>query len=230
MYVGTRQSVGIAPGDIPLRSELVRKGIHLLSLSIPIGYSAVSRETALLILIPLAAAFVAVDILMHWVRPVRLWFLRWFGFLLRPHELETDRLLLNGASYVLISACLCVAIFPKVVAVTAFAVLIIADIASALAGKLWGHHRFLDKSAEGTLAFFLAATATVGVTGWLLSAPWTFFAAGILSVAVGSLVEAASIRLRMDDNLSIPLSIGAVLWGLGWLAERLLGAPFLHLL
>ncbi len=217
-------------GDIPLQSELVRKAIHLLSLSIPVGYIFVPQHTALAILVPLMLAFVLVDILMHIVPPVRRLFLQLFGFLLRPHELATDRLLLNGASYVLISACLCILIFPKVIAVTAFAILILSDIASALVGKRWGHTPFLDKSAEGSLAFLLVGCLVVVLLGIWLQAPWSYFIAGILGAIVGTLTEAASIRFRMDDNLSIPLAIGTTMWLLGWIAEHWWQTPFMHLL
>lgn len=216
--------------DIPLQSELVRKAIHLLSLSIPVGYIFVPQRTALTILLPLMVLFVLVDLLMHRVGSVRRLYLKLFGFLLRPHELETRRVLLNGASYVFISACLCIWVFPKIVAVTAFAILILADIASALVGKVWGKHRFLDKTAEGSAAFLLMACLTVLALGLWLGAPWSYFLAGFVGAAAGTLAEAASIRLRMDDNLSIPLSIGAVMWFLGWIAERWWQTPFLQLL
>lgn len=218
------------PGDIPFQTELVRKAIHLLSLSIPLGYIFVSRYTALTILVPLMAAFLLVDISMHIVPAVRRIFLQLFGSLLRPHELATDRLFLNGATYVLISACLCIAIFPKAIAVTAFAVLILSDIASAIVGKLWGRTLFLDKSAEGSLAFFLVGCAVVVVLGLALKAPWSYFVSGIAGVVGGTLAEAGSIRLRMDDNLSIPLSIGATMWILAWIAEHWWKSPFLHVL
>ncbi len=217
-------------GDIPFEIELVRKAIHLLSLSIPLGYIFVSRHTALAILLPLMAAFLAVDIGMHTIPAVRRIFLRFFGRLLRPHELSTDHLLLNGATYVLISACLCIALFPKVIAVTAFAVLILSDIASAIVGKLWGRTAFLDKSAEGSAAFCLTGCIVVAVLGLSFQAPWSYFLAGTLGVFSGTLAEAASIRLRMDDNLSIPLSIGATMWILAWIAEHWWQSPFLHIL
>ncbi|MCS6965300.1 MAG: hypothetical protein NZ473_00830 [Candidatus Kapabacteria bacterium] len=217
-------------GDIPLHSEIVRKAIHLLSLSIPLGYIFVPQQIALTILIPLMIAFVAVDVLMHVSPPVRQLFLRCFGFLLRPHELETRHLFLNGASYVMISACLCILLFPKVIAVTAFAILILADIASALVGKTVGQRQFLDKSAEGSVAFLLTSWIVVAVLGSFFQAPWSYFIAGCCGGIAGTVAEAGSIRLHMDDNLSIPLSIGTVMWALGWVAEQWWNTPFLHLL
>lgn len=167
-----------------------------------------------MILIPLTVAFVVADVLIHWSPPVRRLALRLVGPLLRSHELRSDRLLLNGASYVLISACIVVAIFPKLIAVTSFAILIISDISAALIGRRFGYHRFLDKSLEGTIAFFLSALVVVGVIRALYHLPAEFFAIGACAAAVGALAENLSIRLRMDDNVSIPLSIGAVMWAL----------------
>ena len=43
-------------------SELIRKGIHLCSLSIPVIYYYISKDTALSILIPLTLAFGLTDL------------------------------------------------------------------------------------------------------------------------------------------------------------------------
>ncbi|HET56416.1 MAG TPA: dolichol kinase, partial [Ignavibacteria bacterium] len=40
-------------GSIDYKSELFRKGIHLCSLSIPVVYYFITRELALMILVPL---------------------------------------------------------------------------------------------------------------------------------------------------------------------------------
>jgi dolichol kinase len=198
--------------DISFGAELLRKGIHLVSLSIPIGYALMSRRQALMILVPLTLAFVIADVLIHWSMPVRRLALRIVGPLLRPHELRNDRLLLNGASYVLISACIVIAIFPKLIAVTSFAILIISDISAAIIGRRYGSHRFLDKTLEGTLAFVVSAVVVIAVIGTLYRLPAIYFAIAASAALVGALAENLSIRLKMDDNISIPLSIGVVMW------------------
>ena len=43
--------------------EIVRKGIHLFSLSIPVVYYFITKETALAILLPLTALFAGTDLL-----------------------------------------------------------------------------------------------------------------------------------------------------------------------
>ncbi|MBI3259377.1 MAG: dolichol kinase, partial [Ignavibacteriae bacterium] len=159
------------------------------------------------------------DILMHRSPTVQKFLLPVFGKLMRPHELRQDKMFLNGASYVLMSAVLCVFIFPKVIAITAFSVLIVSDTAAALIGRKIGKNPFLDKSREGTFAFIISAWAVVFVVGFFHKAEYSFYIAGCLGAIVGGIVEAGSIRLKMDDNFSIPMSVGGIMWILGLLFQ-----------
>jgi dolichol kinase len=196
---------------IDYRHEIVRKGIHICSLSIPIIYSFIDRSLALQILIPIMAGFVLVDLARHVSPRVAQWFYRWFGWLLRRHEQVKGRWRLNGASHVLIAATLSVLFFPKIIAINAIAILIISDTTSALIGRRYGKHRFIGKSLEGSAAFLVSAVLVVLVApkvDYMVGEYLVGFAAAL----VGTLVEAASVRI--DDNLSIPLSIGLTLWAL----------------
>jgi dolichol kinase len=198
--------------QITYRSEVLRKGVHLSSLSIPVIYALIAKSTALWILIPLTGVFLIVNILGHRSGPVRTLMIRYLGDIMRTHELDVDRRVLNGASHVLIAACLSVLVFPKLVAITAFSILIISDICAALIGRRFGSHRFLDKSLEGTLAFAVSAVGVVLVIAHLVSAPVSFTMIGIVAGLVGSIIENISPRLRLDDNISIPCSVGTTLW------------------
>ncbi|MFZ1979396.1 MAG: diacylglycerol/polyprenol kinase family protein [Bacteroidota bacterium] len=196
---------------INFRSELARKTIHLFSLSIPLIYFFISRSLALMLLIPLTAAFVGVDLARFYIPVVGQWFTRWFGWLLRKHEQNMNVKRLNGASHVLISATLCVLLFPKIITINAFAILIISDSTSALFGRRFGRHRFLGKSLEGSIAFFVSAVLVIFAAPKVRYLPMEYFI-GIIAAAVGAVVEAFSVHI--DDNLSIPLSVGIVMWGL----------------
>jgi dolichol kinase len=198
--------------NISYTQEIFRKSIHLCSLSIPILYCFMDRTAALWILIPLTLWTLTIDIARHFVPLVRELIARYFGRMMRTHELDSNRLLLSGATYVLLSATLCVAVYPKIIAVTAFAIMIVSDICSALYGRRFGKHKFLDKSREGTMAFVVSALCVVGGIGFVFHAPLEYFILGGVGAIIGGIVEAASIRLKMDDNLSIPLSIGIVMW------------------
>ena len=196
---------------IDYRYELIRKTIHLFSLSIPIIYSFISKELALQLLVPMTLWFLVVDIARFVHKPTADIFYRWFGWLLRKHERDALQKRLNGATYVLIASTLCVFVFPKLLVITALSILIISDTTSALVGRRFGKRPFFEKSVEGTIAFFVTAVLVVFVTPKLDGLPMEYII-GILGAAVGAAVESAP--LRLDDNLSVPISICAVMWGL----------------
>jgi dolichol kinase len=211
---GTAHSTLPPQSDISYRQEIYRKLIHLCSLSIPIIYAFITRELALALLAALFFPTFAIDLARRWIPSLNAVVKRVFGDMMRVHELDEGRILLNGATYVLLSALLCVLLFPKIIAITAFAVLIVSDIASALIGRKFGKRKFFDKSLEGALAFWVSAWCVVAVIWSVTGAPWQYAALAAVATFIGGVVEAASIRLKMDDNFSIPLSVGTTLWGM----------------
>ncbi|MBM3422701.1 MAG: phosphatidate cytidylyltransferase [Chlorobi bacterium] len=185
-----------------LRAEVARKAIHLSSISIAVIYCHISRDIALLLLVPLFSGFFLVDLLKNVSAPVAVWYHRSFGAMLREHELETDHLHLNGATCITLSALLLVLIFPKVIAIAAFSMVAVSDTVAALAGKVFGRHRFGHKSLEGSGAFLLSAIAIVVLV------PNLNLQAGLLMAVTATLTEAFVIRIggfKLDDNLTIPL-------------------------
>ena len=192
-------------------AELARKGIHLFSLSIPVVYSFIPKATALAILVPLTVAAVLFDAARHYYRPARDLSHSVFGKIMRTHEKDSGQRRLTGASYVLLSATLCILFFPKLIFLTAFAILIISDSAAALVGRRFGRHPFLAKSLEGSLGFLITALAVVALAPKAAGLP-AEYAIGTAGALVGTVVEGAGIGL--DDNLSIPVAIGLTMWGL----------------
>lgn len=195
--------------DREYRIELVRKAIHFCSIVIPLLYLETTKSVALTILIPLTVVFIIVDVSRYYFPPLGNIFYKIFGPLLRKHESDSHQKKLNGATYVLIAATISVTVFPKLIAVTAFIILIISDMMSALVGKRFGRHKFFDKSLEGSIAFFLSATIVVLATPKIAYLPGEY-AIGFFSAAIGALVEALPIGI--DDNITIPLCVGSVMW------------------
>jgi len=216
--------------DIPYKQELMRKAIHLCSLLIPVLYIPMSKPTALKILIPITLVAVLSDVLRNYIAPARNFFKTHFGSMMREHELDESRFILSGATYVLLAACVSLIIFPKIIAITAFSILIVSDLSAALIGRKFGRHRFFDKSLEGTSAFIISAIIIVIIIGLNSGAPWTFYCAGIVGAIGGGVIEAASIKLRLDDNFSIPLTVGALMWALEYLLKNVYHHSFVHLL
>jgi dolichol kinase len=197
-------------GSIHYKDEIFRKSIHLCSLSIPIVYYFIPRSTALIILGILTVIALFLDLGRYLSPAIGKLFYKIFGFLLRQHEIDHKRRNLNGATYVLLSGFICVLIFPKVIVVTAFAVLIIGDTLAALIGRRFGKHKFLFKSLEGTLAFFVSGIIVVFLSP-KIEYRFSEYMIGIVSIAFGAIIENISFGLA-DDNLVIPISIGAAMW------------------
>ncbi len=200
-----------AEGQISMTGELLRKIIHICSLSIPISYYFLSYSATLSIIIPCTLLALFVDygrFYLKWLNRFYNWL---FHSILREHERDSERKLLSGGSYVLISACLCILIFPKIIAITAFSILIISDTASALIGRRFGKNHFLDKSFEGTVAFIVSAWVVVIFTP-KIGIGWGEYIPGFIAAIVGGIIEAMSVRLRVDDNFSVPISISVTMW------------------
>lgn len=221
-----RLQVATNPSQITWKNELLRKSIHLTSIGIPTFYIWLDKWQELALLVPLLVIALVIEVLRSKVAAADELFRKVFGRMLRTHEKSGGRRSINGATYVLLSATLCVAIFPKVVTIAGFTVLIVSDTVAALFGRRFGRHRFLEKSVEGSSAFFISACLVVAAVAAIFHAPWQFLAAGALAAASATVAEALSYGVNIDDNLTIPLSFGAVMWG----ALALFGGPEVALL
>jgi dolichol kinase len=199
-------------GTILYKDELLRKSIHLTSLSIPIIYYFISSETAAIILAVLAGVALVIDWTRYLSPEIGKIFYKIFGFLLREHEVDHQKRNLNGATYVLISALIGVLIFPKLIFIAAFSILIVSDSLAALVGRKFGRKKFLSKSLEGTLTFFISACIVILFTPKIGNFPEEYLI-GFIGAVVGAIVENISFKL-IDDNLSIPLAVGFTMWGL----------------
>ena len=209
--------------DISYNFEILRKSIHLISLSIPISYCFLQKDLMLTILIILTIISIALDFASRFEGGFQLYWHKIFGKILRQHETKRE-IALNGATWVLISAVTCIYFFPKILFITGFSILILSDICAALFGKKFGRNRLFNKSWEGTSAFIISAILVVASIGLISKAPWTYFVCGIIASIIGGFAEASSGVLKIDDNISIPISIGLSMW-LGAYISVIYGAP-----
>jgi dolichol kinase len=197
-------------GTIDYKNEIIRKGIHLISLSIPTIYYFITKELALSILIPMMIFSLSVDYGRYYSPALSDLVKKIFGFMMRKHEWDSKKKNLNGATYVLISAVFVIVVFPKVFVVTAFTVLIVGDIAAALIGRRYGKTKFLFKSLQGTIAFIVFSSIVVFATPKIEYSLIEYFI-GFMAVVIGAIAENLS-GTWADDNFTIPVSICVVMW------------------
>jgi dolichol kinase len=184
--------------------EIRRKIVHLSTLSIPAGYVLTSEKTALLVLSLLFSGFLFVDIL----RRYHPWIKSFFGkYVIGKVLRERERTTFMGSTYFLFSSLLTIFLFPQSIAIASILILILSDTAAALVGKGIGRVPIFGKTLEGSVAFFVCSLLIV----WLC--PNLDRVSGALAALGATWVEV--LPLRLDDNLTIPLTAGAIMLFLG---------------
>lgn len=216
--------------QITYQSELARKSIHLLSVLIPIIYLQIGHQAGIITLCLMTATSILFDVLLHYHAPTRKLMLAVVGKMLRHHEIRSDKFYLTGASWVLIAATMSFLLFPTIVAISAFTILIVSDTTAALFGRQFGKHRFLDKSMEGSGAFFISAVGVIAVWGAVLQPAYTYYVCGVLGAVGATIAEAASSRIGVDDNITIPFNAGIVMIIFAYVLQYLNFPQFLFLL
>ncbi len=195
------------------KKEIYRKAIHLSSLWIPAVIYFVNQGLSIIIF----SIFFACDAILEYGNYKRWsWARRTFGSLffktLRNKETKKVYFQVSGSLYVLLAAIACSLLFSKPVAAIAMTVMLISDTFAALVGKACGTRKiYKHKSMEGTIAFFLSAL----LINMLFEPLYHFTYASVLACLAATVAEIYEDKIEIDDNLSIPLFIGAVLTILG---------------
>lgn len=197
-----------AAHELPLEDEIKRKALHLLALVVPGCMLILGRTWSLALLIPLATLAVAADVFRVRSASFARLIYSIFGFMMRPEERPAigSAPVLNGATWVLITAALLAILFPVRTAVAAFAAFMVADAAAAIVGRSLGRLNWgsSPRTVEGSLAFV--------VVGTLVMAPITVepLLVAIAAVLAGAVVEIPNWRL--NDNIRVPLVMALVLY------------------
>ncbi len=185
---------------ISWKGELCRKGIHLISLVIPISFFLVDFRIVLLCLIIAFTISGFFDLLRIFGNDrVKIFLGTNFGFLLRPREKKS----FSGATTILLAGILVFLLFDIEVAAAAMMIIVIGDTFAALIGRYFGKYRFFGKSLEGLITFILSANIAVNFIPGMPSD------VAFMGVIVGAIVE--FLPLLIDDNIVVPLIAGAVM-------------------
>lgn len=199
--------------DISYKQELLRKTVHLSSLWIPALILFAPRAVC----VGLFALLLSGNIVVEYGYYKRLPFFvntygRLFSEMLRDKETKGG-FRFSGSPYVLGAALAVSALFPTVCAACAMTVMLISDTVAALIGRPFGKHKINQgkKSVEGALAFFAAGALVVFGTTVCFQTDGAFLARGLSGVFAAMFAEVYENRLKIDDNLSIPLIVGAFL-------------------
>lgn len=204
---------------LPIRSELhlMRKVWHMMTgLSILSLYMS-GMPQALVISI-LGVLFV-VSVLGETLRlcnpAINEKLVRTFGMIIRSSEVNR----VTGIPYYLASSIIAIAVFPKPVAILSLFYLVLGDPLASLVGILYKERSvriFQGKSLHGTAAGF----AVCALTTWLYLRSTGMHGLDLIRLTLlggfaGALAEL--LPLELDDNFTIPVVSGFILW-LGFIA------------
>ena len=190
------------------KKEICRKSLHLSSLWMPILIYFVPKMYAAGVFAFILLADFCMEYGNYKKNKIAQKLFRIFSFILRKREMQKQKLTFTGSIYVLMSALICTLIFPKNIAVISLAVMLVSDTFAALVGKAFGMHKiYQNKSIEGSLAFFVSAVLIMFICRSL----YPFSAVCVFACLIATLVELFENLIKIDDNLSIPLCIGAIL-------------------
>ncbi|MDR1694626.1 MAG: SEC59/DGK1/VTE5 family protein [Lactobacillaceae bacterium] len=192
-----------------IKRELMRKSIHLSSLWIPVFIYFANERAAF----ALFSLMLLVNMLLEfgnykrwtWVRAT---YGKLFFKMLRTKESKKTNFEVSGSMYVLLSAMICVAVFSKEVAAVSLSIMLISDTFAAVFGKIYGIRKLrAKKSMEGTIAFFISSLIVVLACNPLLAVNY----ASIIACFAATFAEVFDDKIKIDDNLSIPIAVGLIL-------------------
>jgi dolichol kinase len=192
--------------------HLVRKVWHMfMGLAMASMYfTGMSAHAAILSLVIALCISVTVEFMRLRVPSINERVIRLWGPVMRSCEVNR----VSGIPFYILATLLAIGIFPKPIAVLSILYLAIGDPMASLFGILYGKYgvRFANgKSMIGTLAG-IAACTLVGfffLKTLFLPAP-VYLAITLIGGVAGGTAEL--MPLDMDDNLSIPIVSGFVLW------------------
>ncbi|WP_338100354.1 diacylglycerol/polyprenol kinase family protein [Methanolapillus africanus] len=196
------------------RQEVKRKLLHMTSFVFVIFIYLTTKQTACLVIGFLFVALVAAEQLCRMFPALNNIKIRFFSSVLRENEKSGN----VSSVWFLLGCFLSVLLFSKEVAMIGITILIFGDAFAALIGKRFGKHKFKNgKSLEGTLGFIGVSIIFLIAYFFILDLTMSFTLMAAVSIIAASIVEIYTKQLKLDDNLTIPLTFGFSMWILTWI-------------
>ena len=184
--------------------EKKRKIFHLSATMFPLLYLFGSRTVITLLLFIITAITLYLDVSRHDNAKISEFVTRVFSKVIRLEE-NNGSFALSGISFMMFGFFLTALLFPKNLVICSWLILIISDCLAALVGVKIGNSLSNGKSIAGSIAF-LASAIFISILVYFYLGYNTNFIIIIISCIVATAAEFSSQDLRINDNLSIPLS------------------------
>jgi dolichol kinase len=189
------------------KSEIRRKYIHLIGLTVPVLYWATnyitsfSKQITLGFITFFLLLFAGFELyrLSHGLPKEALAIVK---PMIRPQEMRG----IGGHVYFAAGAFIAVLAYSREVAIAALLISVFADGGAAIFGSRWGRHRLIGKKTlEGSLVLFLVALA---FAAWIVRP--------LIVAIIGAIVATCVELIPINDNLMIPISSGLAMQLVGY--------------
>ena len=201
--------------EIPYIEEVKRKLIHLSSLWIVAATLLLAQKQwvgCLLFAVLLVFTLVSEHDYANGGKYLGRLYGKLFSKMLRK-EAKPGQWVVSGGAPVLAAALMMNVLFAPVVAAAGMAVMLTGDAFAALIGRKFGRHKAVNgKSYEGFAAFVVAGFLALAVVFALSGLSGRCYIWGAAAVVAAAVVELFQKQLKLDDNFTIPLSVGIVLY------------------
>ncbi len=180
-----------------------RTWLRPLAIAIPIALFFLPKNIILTVVGSIALFFIIIDLVRLFFNQINQFlFQKVSGFL--KHK-DTHRF--SSMTFFLAAIFIIILVFPQNIAIASVSFLIFGDLSAKFFGLLYGRTKFLTKTLEGSLAYFVFALLVAFI--FTFFAPLTFWilVLGALSAAI---IETISI-FGIDDNFTVGLVSAAVM-------------------
>ncbi|WP_392505757.1 diacylglycerol/polyprenol kinase family protein [Rickettsia sp. 2024-CO-Wats] len=185
--------------------EKKRKIFHLSAIIFPLLYLFIPRTAIItLLLFIITAITLYLDISRHNNAKISEFVTRFFSTVIRLEE-NNGSFALSGVSFMMLGFFLTALLFPKNLVICSWLILIISDCLAALVGVKIGNSLGNGKSIAGSITFLVSAIF-ISILVYFYLGYNTSFIIIIISCIGATVAEFYSKDLRINDNLSIPLS------------------------
>ena len=187
--------------DFSYKREILRKVFHLSTCVFALMLLYFGKTICIPVFLSLAIIFFVLDFLRLKNRHIQKLYNIFFGIVTKHYEEKQ----LTSASYVFLSLIIVAIVFEVQIASAALLIMSLSDPIASLVGRAYGKFNILDKSLEGSIAFFIVSS--------MILLAFNFSSEKVLYVAIlCTLVELFSNRLHVDDNLSVPITASILLF------------------
>ncbi|MFP3012132.1 MAG: diacylglycerol/polyprenol kinase family protein [Rickettsia sp.] len=183
--------------------EKKRKIFHLSAIIFPLLYLFIPRTAITLLLFIITAITLYLDVSRNNAK-ISEFVTRFFSKVIRLEE-NNGSFALSGISFMMLGFFLTALLFPKNLVICSWLILIISDCLAALVGVKIGNSLGNGKSIAGSVTF-LASAIFISILVYFYLGYNTSFIIIIISCIGATAAEFYSKDLRINDNLSIPLS------------------------